>query len=185
MDWNVGLGGILFYNHKSPVWQPLGEDLFDCQYLRSRDTTVETIYENSEGEATSLKGLWAKATRVVLKNWTKPLQPKRDWRAFKNILEEILSGDYDQTQLAVSHLSAFAVNALVEPWDGNKAFLEDFYESGYVTRPHLFKDVKTFLKHINGRKFKMPKHRKDSSKTPKSKPGQAKKPAPKPSTKKK
>ena len=186
--WLMGLGGLFFWNHKSPVWQPLGEDLFDCQYLRKREgVRPDCVYENSGGEAESLKQLWADSTRRVLDRYTKPLDPKKDWRRFRTILDEVLGGpkdSYDQTQLAVSHLSAFAVNALVEPWDDNKAFLEDFYDSGYVTRPHLFKDLKTYLKHINGRKFKMPT--KKSSTLPKHKPGQGKKkPAPKPTTKKK
>lgn len=193
-DWLImECDGIHFWNHRSPVWQPLSEDLYDCQYARLRKENKTKFADRGSNHAFYMKSIWDHGTRVVLKSdplrgLLKPLQPKRDWRAFKNIMTEICNRKelVDLTEYAVSHLPCFAINALVEPWGDNKAFIEDFYDSGYVTRPHLFPSFEKFIKHINGRKFKMPLHRKDSSKSPKAKPGQGKKkPAPRPSTKKK
>jgi len=153
---------VFFMEHKSPVWQPLSDSLYDCQYLLRREGVRPHYHRDDEAQARLLKIIWSKASKLVLSHWDTPLHPKKDWRKFRKILTEMLdySPTFDPSDYAISHLSVFAINALLKPWDGNKAFLEDHYESSLITRPHLFKSFQHYIKHINGKKFVAPEKKK-------------------------
>lgn|GEM_PF-5770412 len=156
----------LFWDNHNPVWQPLGNDKFTCEYSRSRSNTQDKFLCSlcDDRIAWVLKLIWFRATaeisdRLREDGGFKPIHPINDKASIKDLMSKIcsdinlkdynLSADLDKvdpTAFGASHLATFAVNSMTEVENGKIYALEEFFESSDMTRPCNLPDRSSFLK---------------------------------------
>lgn len=154
------------WEHNNPLWQPLGSGKFDFPYSKSRggihDKFLCTLCDDRI--AWIMKLIWYRASVEICEQMSRaggfaPIDPLIEKPAIRDIMNRICSDinlrDYgivqdsttiDPTDFDVSHMAAFAVNAITQISNGQMYWLEHYPGNDYrMTRPNCMDNRAQFL----------------------------------------
>ena len=155
-----------FFHHKAPVWYPFEERDARENYARSRDNkNVSALSSNVL--AAFLKMIWQRASgyiadRIDSAGGFQPFDPSRDVNSILEFMQATLSDIHprdfeipypddivDPTSFGVSHLTAFAINALTEAREPSLYLIEHLVRGlDNATRPYCFGSRSDFMDYL-------------------------------------
>lgn len=148
-----------------PVSRPFGDDMLF-------DPNLPNDY-TEEQKAALAKVIWFRATGVIVEwlstgqchtqlHLTDPGDRKAVAEALKRVTDTLRYGDYglpdsggspttDPSRLRVSHMPAFAINAITKVADPSRWFyqLEQYLRWDYVSYPYLYPSRANYLSHVH------------------------------------
>ena len=150
-----------FLNHGNPIWTPLGDS--DARARNGFDTEIRHDIGEDKYYSALLKLMWYRSS-VVIVDWLSAqdgaiatIDPVTQKGVLHGLMAEILSNinpnDYglsssfnsvDPSSFGVSHMSAFAVNALMPVIHFHQ--MEQYLGNQKVTRLKLYPNKEEFLK---------------------------------------
>ncbi len=153
-----------FWESANPIWQPIGNDIYSCDYARSRNRSQDSFLCSfcDNRIAQLLKLIWYRATEELIKfmqsqnNSFCTINPISDKSIVKDILIEICSDIdlknfglfedstiLDPTEFGASHLAVFAMNSITN------RYLEECFGGRIATRPSQMPNRTSFLSLFN------------------------------------